>query len=58
MEDYRKQVEKMERFYVENTKIPEEVIKEKINSDWYIRGDQLIDYGLIDCWIDDIGVLL
>ena len=58
MEDYRKQVEKLEKFYIENTKIPEEVIKEKIKSDWYIRGDQLLEYGLIDKWIEDIDILL
>ena len=58
MEDYRKQVEKMEKFYVENTKIPAEVIKEKINSDWYVRGEQLLEYGLIDEWINDIDILL
>lgn len=58
MEDYRKQIEKLEEFYIENTQIPEEVIKEKLKSDWYIRGKQLMDYGLIDEWIENIEVLL
>lgn len=58
MEDYRKQIEKLEEFYVENTNIPKEIIKEKLNSDWYIRGEDLIKYGLVQEWVDDIGVLL
>lgn len=58
MADYRRQVERLERFYVENTKIPEEIIREKLSSDWYIRGEELISYGLVDEWIEDIEVLL
>lgn len=58
MEDYRKQIEKLEDFYVKNTSIPKEIIKEKLNSDWYIRGEKLIDYGLVQEWVDNIEVLL
>lgn len=58
MEDYRKQIEKLEDFYVKNTNIPKEIIKEKLNSDWYIRGEKLIDYGLVQEWVDNIEVLL
>ena len=58
MEDYRKQIEQLEEFYIENTQIPEEIIHEKLKSDWYIRGEKLIEYGLIDKWIDDIELLL
>ena len=45
-------------FYIKNTQIPEEVIRSKIESDWYVRGDELIDYGLVDEWIEDLGILL
>lgn len=58
MEDYRRQVERLEKFYIENTKIPEEVIKEKLNSDWYVRGEKTIEYGLVDEWVTDINILL
>lgn len=58
MEDYRRQVEKLVSFYIEHTKIPEEVIKEKIKSDWYIRGEKLIEGGLVDQWVDTIEDLL
>lgn len=58
MEDYRKQIEKLETFYVENTNIPEDIIKEKLSSDWYIRGNDLIEYGLVQEWVENIEVLL
>lgn len=58
MEDYRKQIEQLEDFYIKNTRIPKEIIKEKLNSDWYIRGDKLLEYGLIDAWVEDIDIFL
>lgn len=58
MADYRKQIEKLEAFYTENTRIPLEIIKEKLDSDWYIRGEELLQYGLIDEWISNIDILL
>lgn len=58
MEDYRKQIEQLEKFYIENTQIPEETVKERLKSDWYIRGQKLIEYGLIDKWIEDIEIFL
>ena len=58
MEDYRKQIEQLEKFYMENTNIPEDTIKEKLKSDWYIRGEKLIEYGLVQEWIDSIDIFL
>lgn len=58
MEDYRAQVEKMEKFYIENTLYTEEEIHKNISTDWYIRGDELLEKGIITEWIDDISVLL
>lgn len=58
MEDYRAQVEKMEKFYIENTLYTEEEIHKNIATDWYIRGDELLEKGIITEWIDNIDVLL
>ena len=58
MEDYRAQVEKMEKFYIENTLYTEEEIRKNIATDWYIRGNELLEKGIITEWIDDISVLL
>lgn len=58
MEDYRLQVQKMEKFYIENTTYPEEVVKEKIKSDWYIYIEDALKYNVATEEIKDIGVLL
>ena len=58
MDDYRAQIEKMEKFYIENTTYPEEVIKEKIKSDWYIHTDEALQYNIATDLIEDINVLL
>lgn len=58
MDDYRAQIEKMEKFYIENTTYPEEVIKEKIKSDWYIHTDEALKYNISTDLIEDINILL
>lgn len=58
MEDYRQQVEKLETFLLQRTAIPQDIISEKLKSDWYIRGEQLIEYKLIHEWVTNIKVLL
>lgn len=58
MEDYRAQIEKMEKFYIENTSYPEEIVKEKIKTDWYIHSDEAVKYGVITDLISDIDILL
>lgn len=58
MEDYRAQIEKMEKFYIENTSYPEEVIKEKIKTDWYIHIDEAKEYNIVTDLVEDISILL
>lgn len=58
MEDYKVQVEKMEDFYIKNTKYPEEVVKEKIKTDWYIHIDEALEYGIVNNLVDSIDILL
>ena len=58
MEDYRAQIEKMEKFYIENTTYPEEIIKEKIQTDWYIHTDEALKYNIATDLIEDISILL
>jgi ATP-dependent Clp protease protease subunit len=58
MEDYKQQVEKMEKFYIENTLYTEEEVHKNIATDWYIRGQELLEKGIVNEWIEDINVLL
>lgn len=58
MADYRAQVEKMEQFYIEHTLYSEEEVKARINTDWYIRGDEILEKGLITEWLTDLSIIL
>lgn len=58
MEDYKAQISKMEKFYIENTGYTEEEVKNNIITDWYIRGDELIEKGVVHEWIDSIDIFL
>lgn len=58
MEDYRRQIEALEDFYIKYTKIDPQEIKKNLLSDWYIRGEDLKTKGLIDEWVDNIEVFL
>ena len=58
MEDYRLQIARMEKFYTENTTYPEEIIKLKIQTDWYIHCEEAMEYNIVTDLIEDIDVLL
>lgn len=58
MEDYYDQIERMEQFYIENTTYPEEVVKEKIKSDWYIHCDEALEYNIVTDVLDNLNILL
>lgn len=58
MEDYKIQVEKMEKFYIENTGYTEEEVKKNIATDWYIRGEECLEKGIINEWVEDIDIFL
>ena len=58
MEDYKLQIARMEKFYIEHTTYPEEVIKSKIQTDWYIHCEEAMKYGIVTDLVDDIDILL
>lgn len=58
MEDYKEQIEKMEKYYIEHTNFSEEMIKEKLKTDWYIHVDEALSNGVVDEVITDLEVLL
>lgn len=57
-DDYAKQIEKMEKFYIARTNFSEETVKEKIQHDWYIRIEEALEKGICHEVITDIGVFL
>lgn len=58
MRDYEEQVERLTKFYIENTNYTEEEIRTNIKSDWYVRGEELKERSLITDWVTDIDELL
>jgi len=58
VEDYQKQVERMVKFYIERTTIPEEVIREKIKTDWYIYTDDAVNSGIVDVVIQSLDEVI
>lgn len=58
MDDYKQQVAKMEKFYIENTLYTEEEVHKNIATDWYIRGNELIEKGIVNEWVENIEILL
>lgn len=55
-QDYQRKVEKMVNFYVTHTNFAEEVIREKIKTDWYIQADEAIENGACDATVKDISL--
>ena len=58
MKDYEEQIERMTKFYIENTDYTEEEIRANIKTDWYVRGEELLERKLITDWVSTIDELL
>ena len=58
MKDYEEQIERMTRFYIENTDYTEEEIRANIKTDWYVRGEELLERKLITNCVSTIDDLL
>ena len=58
MKDYEEQIERMTKFYIENTDYAEDEIRANIKTDWYVRGEELLERKLITNWVSTIDELL
>lgn len=58
MKDYEEQIERMTKFYIENTDYTENEIRTNIKTDWYVRGEELLERKLITNWVSTIDELL
>lgn len=43
--------ERLKRFILDNTKIPQDLYEEKEDEEWYMFGDQALSYGIVDSLI-------
>jgi len=58
MDDYKRQVEKMIQFYIENTEYTEEEIRKNINTDWYVRLPEAQEKGIVNEVLTSLDTLL
>lgn len=55
--NYKKQIEDMKSYILENTSIDEKTYNKNKNKDWYLTTDELIKYNIIDGIITDINMI-
>ncbi len=56
--DYEKQLDSLRDYYVSHTKYTKEEIDSGISGDWYVRGEEILEKGIADEKIKDIGVFI
>lgn len=56
--NYKKQIEQMKSYILENTNIDEKTFNKNRNKDWYLSSDELLKYGVIDEIITDIATII
>ena len=56
--NYKKQIEQMKSYILENTTIDEKTFNKNRNKDWYLSSDELLKYGIIDNVITSIGTIM
>ena len=46
--EYQRKVEELEIYLKENTQIPEDVLEERISTEWYISAAEALEYKMVD----------
>lgn len=52
--EYQRQMELLETYLRENTKIPHDILDEKIGGEWYINAKEAVEWGIADSIVTDI----
>lgn len=56
--NYKKQIEQMKSYIIDNTTIDEKTFNKNRNKDWYLSSDELLKYGVIDEIITDLTLII
>lgn len=56
--NYKKQIEQMKSYILDNTTIDEKTFNKNRNKDWYLSSDELLKYGVIDEVITDLTLII
>lgn len=57
VQDYAFQVAKMMEFYKTHTSYTKEEIEENMDTDWYVRLEEALQYGIVDEVVTDLDIL-
>ncbi len=55
---YKKQVDDMNKFFMEQTTIEDKVFKRNKSKDWYFSVDDQLNYGLVDCVVSSLNEII
>ena len=56
--NYKKQIEQMKSYILQNTSIDEKTFNKNRNKDWYLTSDELLKYNIIDDVITDLTTIM
>lgn len=56
--EYQRKIEELEIYLKETTKIPEELLEERITTEWFISAKEAVEFGICDEIISDLDLIL
>jgi ATP-dependent Clp protease protease subunit len=56
--EYQKKIERLEKYLLETTKIPKDLLEERILTEWYIDAKEAVEYGICDKIITSLDEIL
>lgn len=56
--EYQRQIENLSKYIKEHSTIPDDVLEERIATEWYMTADEAVEYGICDAIVSDIDEIL
>lgn len=56
--EYQRKIEELETYLKETTKIPDDVLEERITTEWFISAKEAVEYGICDKIITNLEEIL
>ena len=56
--EYQRKVDELEEFLKINTKIPEDILEERITTEWFLTANEALEYGICDKIITSLDEIL
>lgn len=56
--EYQRKIDELEKYLLDNTRIPRDILEERITSEWYLSAKEALEFGVCDSLIDDIDEII